>query len=178
MPKRVAFFIMLIVCIGSFPSGKAGASQEASIDIDLASRYFEELKEISEKDNGRLWRVNLYGKVLFVDPASRAVVANQQNMLNTFKKRGNVFIGELAKEINPANTAADLYGEKWTMVIWDHLSRDNKQDRNWLLAHESWHRIQKGIGFPPVNTDNSHLTWTIHEMKGKNPLSPCGRGSG
>jgi hypothetical protein len=157
MSKRVAFFIMALLCLGLFHYVKTDGNHETSIDVNLASQYFEELKNILDKDNGWLWGVNLYGKVLFVDPASRVIVANQQNKLNTFKKEGTVFIGELEKEVNLANTAVDLYGEKWTMVIWDHIPRDNKYDRDWLLAHESWHRIQQDIGLPPMTTDNSHL---------------------
>ena len=157
MFKRIAFFIIILLCLGSFHYGKAAGGNGTSIDVNLASQYFEELKNILEEDNGRLWGVNLYGKVLLVEPASRSIVANQQNKLNSFKKEGEVFVGELEKEVNIANTAVDLYDEKWTMLIWDHISGDNKYDRNWLLAHESWHRIQEDIGLPPMNTDNSHL---------------------
>jgi hypothetical protein len=52
-------------------------SLASSIDPALARGYFDEAKALSAKDAGRLWGVELYGPMLFADPVSRAVVANQ-----------------------------------------------------------------------------------------------------
>ena len=43
------------------------------------------------------------------------------------------------------------------MVNWNHIPKDDYYMRNWLLAHESWHRIQEDLGLPPKIEDNSHL---------------------
>lgn len=153
MIKRVIILALFLNDLVAFSINKS----ECPIDLKLASQYFSELKESCEKDNGHLWGINLYGKILFADPDSRMAVANQQNKLETFQKEGNVFVGKLEKKVNVANTAADLYGEKWTMVNWHHINKEDDYKRQWLLIHESWHRIQETIGFPSINVDNSHL---------------------
>jgi len=48
------------------------------IDTRLAERYFREAKEIAADDAGTLWGVSLDGPIVFVDPDSRAFVANNR----------------------------------------------------------------------------------------------------
>lgn len=63
----------------------------------LAEKYFSELKEILDIDNGNLWGINLYGPIMFVDPETREVIANKQPKDSSFTKKGNVYYGVLPK---------------------------------------------------------------------------------
>ena len=123
--------------------------------INQAEEYFIEANLISEKDNGYLWGMKLYGPMLFVNPENRMIVANQQDKEGHLERSGNVYTGELPKEENIANTAFDWLGYKWTMIIWP-LPED-KFNRANLMMHELFHRIQDTLGFPAQNPSNNHL---------------------
>lgn len=95
-------------------------------------------------DAGALWGVRLCGPTLFVERNTRAVVANEP-----------VPASVLPKEIGIANTAVDWNGKHWTMVVWP-LPGD-AYARRVILAHESFHRVQERLGFPPTGPSNGHL---------------------
>lgn len=96
------------------------------------------------RDAGALWGVRLCGPTLFVERTTRAVVANEP-----------VPAPVLPKEIGIANTAVDWNGKHWTMVVWP-LPED-AYARRVILAHESFHRAQDRLGFPPTGPSNGHL---------------------
>jgi hypothetical protein len=130
-------------------------AQDSTININLARQYFEEAKSTSHRDNARLWGTTLYGPMLFVDPAKRDVVANEQARDGHLAFRDGVWLGKLPQKENIANTATTWAGTKWTMIIWP-LPQDHSQ-RVRLMMHELFHRIQDEIGLPGSNPTNSHL---------------------
>ena len=75
---RFAFSILLVLaqaavaCSQSAPAGKS-----SPIDLELAKTYFAEARQLAERDGGRLWGKSLAGLLLFVEPRTRFVVANQ-----------------------------------------------------------------------------------------------------
>lgn len=97
-----------------------------------------------DRDAGRLWGVGLCGPTLFVERGTRAVAGNEP-----------VPSATLPKEIGIANTAVDWNGKHWTMVVWP-LPEDSYA-RHVILAHESFHRVQDGLGFPATGPSNAHL---------------------
>ncbi len=129
--------------------------QELPIDTKQAYQYFREMQNISLQDNGKLWGISFYGPMLFADPTTRTIVANQADLEGNLTKQGEVFIGKLPVEKNIANTAMDWSGVKWTMIIWP-LPED-QYDRARIMAHESFHRFQDSLGLPATNPANSHL---------------------
>jgi hypothetical protein len=131
------------------------AVENLPIDFALAYQYFQEADALCKQDNGKLWVVSLSGPMLFVDRETRQVAANQIDKSGYLTKQENVFVGKLPDEMPIANTAIDWAGVKWTMVVWP-LPGD-KFERAWLMAHESWHRIQSEIGLPPSMPSNNHL---------------------
>jgi hypothetical protein len=104
---------------------------------------FDELRAMCAHDNGRMWGVDLCGPTMIVDRQSRAVAANQPAPAT------------LPKEIGIANTAVEWNGVHWTMIVGP-LPEDAFA-RRMLLAHESFHRVQEGFGFPPTQPANTHL---------------------
>lgn len=110
---------------------------------------------ICDRDHGALWGVSLCGPVLLVDPATRALFANQADLENYLKRNGDVFTGTLPEAINIANTAVDWAGKKWTMI---RLPLPEAEDRRAvLMGHEMWHRIQGDLGLAASGAGNDHL---------------------
>ncbi len=97
-----------------------------------------------DRDGGRMWGVGLCGPTLFVERGTRAVVGNEPLPAEV-----------LPKNIGIANTAVDWNGKHWTMVVWP-LPED-AYARRVILAHESFHRVQEGLGFPATGQPNAHL---------------------
>ncbi|HKG20785.1 MAG TPA: hypothetical protein VKC34_02715, partial [Blastocatellia bacterium] len=137
------------------PLALDAAPQGAPIDAALAHSHFQEARALCERDDGKLWGVSLCGPMLFVDRATRTVVANRGDREGRLTRDGEVFIGKLPERVNVANTATDWAGVRWTMIIWP-LPED-KFDRADLMAHELWHRVQTDIGLPGSGPSNNHL---------------------
>lgn len=153
MVNRVTHIFPVVVTLLTLVAG--AAAQSASIDTKLAARYFQQLKQTSERDGGKTWGVALYGPLLFVDPRSGNVVANQADLEHKLVPQDGVFVGTLPREINPANTAFDWAGVHWTMVMWP--VSEFRQPRERLLLHECFHRLQEKLGLPARDAVNSHL---------------------
>src|SRR5215211_1789470 len=130
-------------------------AQSSSIDSKLAAQYFQQLKQTSDRDGGRTWGVALHGPIMFVDPRSGNVVANQADLEHKLVAQDGVFVGTLPREINPANTAFDWAGVHWTMLMWP--VSEFRQPRERLLLHECFHRLQEKLGLPARDAVNSHL---------------------
>ncbi len=144
-------------------------AQSMPIDIPSARRYFEELHQLGMADHGKLWGREVDGPIFFVDPQSRSVVASEPDSNGLFHSGGGVWTGTLPQEINAANTAIDIHGKRWTIVMWP--VPDDRYARQRLLMHESFHRIQPLIGIPGSDPSNAHLatldgrTWTRLEWR-------------
>lgn len=131
------------------------AAQSSSIDTKLVAQYFRQLKQTSDRDGGKTWGLALYGPIMFIDPRTGNVVANQADAEHKLAPQDGVFVGKLPNEINPANTAIDWAGVHWTMVMWPVA--ELRQPRERLLLHECFHRLQEKLGLPARDAVNSHL---------------------
>lgn len=157
---KKSFYYVVLVLVLCFSS--TSCSQSKSNPMEKAAPCFENLKKVSDADNGKLWGKTLYGPTMFVDVQTRNLVANQQNKEDSFEQKGDLFFGHLPDDIIIANTAIDYCGENWTCVIWDG-NRDQMTNTH-LLIHESWHRIQDEIGLPACGSFNQHLDETEGEL--------------
>ncbi len=108
-----------------------------------------------KKDHAQLWGNSLEGPIIFVDRQTRFAVANQADLAETLTPIDGVFVGQLPANVMVSNTAIDWNNSKWTMLLWPLPEESN--ERNLLLAHESWHRIQDQLGFPSSGATNDHL---------------------
>ena len=133
----------------------AAAQSPASIDTKLAAQYFRQLRETSDRDGGKTWGFVLYGPIMFVDPGSGRIVANQADLEHKLVAQDAVFVGTLPREVNPANTAFDWAGVHWTMVLWP--VSEFRQARERLLLHECFHRLQEKLRLPARDAVNAHL---------------------
>lgn len=152
--RRARFpVLMYTVCIVSI--ARSAVSVHGGIDRAHAARYFAEARAVCARDGGKLWGVSLYGPMMFVDPPSREIVANQADPKGRLSEADGVFVGTLPAALNVANTAVDWAGTRWTMLVWP-LPED-QTTRARLMTHELWHRVQDSLGFPASNPSNAHL---------------------
>lgn len=106
---------------------------------------FESVKEICDKDNGKLWGVNLYSPVIGID-SLRNIVSNVSDAPKTFPANLPV-----------ANSTIELDGKRWTTILWP-ISGDFKHQVI-ILVHEMFHYRQPELGiWPERNPNNSHLS--------------------
>lgn len=121
---------------------------------DSIPNYFNEIKTAT-KNNYQLWKNDLYGPILLVDPKTRQVFANEPDPAGILKKSINIYSGHLPENVNIANTSIQWSGKKWAMIMLP--LPQGKYERINLLAHELFHRAQPQLGFILYNTDNNHL---------------------
>lgn len=138
-----------------FLTASVAWAKEPPIDLKLAGEYFEDAQTASQRDHGALWGVELGGPILFVDPETRVVVANQSDAEGKLEHRDAVYIGKLPDAVGVANTATQWAGVGWTMVMWP--LPEFRQPRVRLLMHECFHRVQSQIGLPATDSTNSQL---------------------
>ncbi|HEX6625111.1 MAG TPA: hypothetical protein VF064_15475 [Pyrinomonadaceae bacterium] len=146
----------LALCAGLLLSLHPARARGGPIDAALAAQYFREARAACERDGGRLWGVSPCGPVLFVEPQTRAVVANQPDAEGQLAKQGDVLVGKLPARQPIANAAVDWAGVKWAMIVWSFLTKDEFQ-RVKMMAHESFHRVQHELKFPVAGGGNDHL---------------------
>lgn len=131
------------------------APAAAAPDPGEAAFIFSEAKEICDRDGGSLWGQTLCGPIMLVDPADRAVVANQADPLGKLKPEGSHFVGRLPDQVILSNSPTDWEGVRWTQILWPPNSET--MIRRVFLAHELFHRIQPALGLSRPEAPNHHL---------------------
>lgn len=124
------------------------------IPVKEARALFAEAEAVSDGGEA-LWGVGLYGPMLFVDRASRAVVANRPDGEGRLEERDGLWVGVLPQDVGIANTGIDWAGERWTMLVWPLTP--NRYARRVLMVHEMFHRIQPELGHVLSSGPNVHL---------------------
>lgn len=99
-----------------------------------------------DRDRGRLWGRSVCGPIVFAEHGTREAVQIADGILTPTRVPDSIGI---------ANTAVDWDGKRWTMVVWP-LPK-SAIARRALLAHESFHGVQKDLGLPMTNPANAHL---------------------
>lgn len=106
---------------------------------------FRYVEKLCNRDNGKLWGVNIYSPVIGID-SLRNVVSNVPDAPVTFPP-----------DMPVANSTIELDGRRWTMVMWP-LSGD-KLTQSRLLVHEMFHYRQPELGLDPDHMpNNAHLS--------------------
>lgn len=152
---RTALFATVLLCWNI----TIALTQSPSIDVKAAAKYFQEAREAADRDGGRLWGRSLNGPILFVDPITRQVVANQgdtQGLLTPADGVDGVFVGRLPVSQPLANATMTWGGVRWATILWLFVTPDPLQHVK-LMIHESFHRIQNELKFPLSGAINNHL---------------------
>ncbi len=143
------FLIIILLLLNSLTS----TGQIQTLE-DTLSNYLDETRAVTFANKG-LWGLDLYSPILFADPNTRIVYANDSDVDGILKQSKRLYIGQLPKSINIANTALTWGGKRWAMIILP-LPND-KHDRLNLITHELFHRVQPQLNFNLNNADNNHL---------------------
>jgi len=128
-------------------------AQTTDSSAQKAALYFHQA-EIAAKDQ-KVWRAKLYGPMLLTDPQTRLTFANEPDSAGLLHPVAGIYEGYLPSAVMVANTAIDWEGKKWSVMLWP-LPQD-RDDRVNLMLHESFHRIQEGIGLPERSPTVDHL---------------------
>lgn len=149
MPRpSLRFPVLLLLLFGAGLSGQ----QLPSI---TPSQFFQEARKAWSAEGGLIWGKSLAGPTLLVDPSTRQVWASELDTEGQLKDQDGQFVGKLPKEVGIANTAMEWAGKRWSMVL---LPLPEKAiDRQVLLIHESWHRIQPNLDLDVPDLSNGHL---------------------
>ena len=155
--KRVVMIVpVLCLSLACLRSGAQVANDHGAIPQGKAKDYFREAERLCGLDNGKLWGVSTCGPILFVDPKTREVVASQQDRNGLLRRDGDVWVGQLPNSENIANTAVEWSGTYWSEMFWP-LPEDDAAERDTLMEHELYHRIQKQLNLSPGTVENAHL---------------------
>ncbi len=144
----------LFVCVTAVALGLAFSARAQPYAMERAAAA--ELQSMCAADRGELWRVNLCGPLIVVDPATHRVWASQADdgrLLTSLNDGG--WTGVLPQGVPVANTTVTWSGVRWIMLIGP-LPQDATQ-RRVLVAHEAWHRIQEQIALALQPSDAAHL---------------------
>jgi hypothetical protein len=150
MPMR--FAVLMFTCAVA----SAAPSAPSPIDVTQAKAAFAEAEAVSDQEGGRLWGKKLYGGLFFVDPETRAVVANEPDSEGVLHAADGVYVGTLPQEIIVSNAPMEWQGKRWTMLMWPTVPTDTI-DRRIAFAHELFHRIQPGLGLMALDSPNLQL---------------------
>jgi hypothetical protein len=140
----------------AMPSGASSVATPLPLTPANAAKYFAEAAHGCRADGGKLWGVSMCGPMLFVDPATRHVVASQADADGQLKRAAyGTFTGTLPSDQTIANTSATWSGTRWIELMWP-LPTDAAK-RCTLLAHESYHFVQAHVVPMIRNGDNTQL---------------------
>jgi hypothetical protein len=150
VPTRFAL-LMFICAIAS-----AAPPAPSPIDTAQAKAAFAEAEAVSNNEGGRLWGKKLYGRLFFVDPETRTVVANEPDLDGVLHAANGVYVGTLPQEIIVSNAPIEWQDKRWTMLMWPTIPTDTI-DRRITFAHELFHRIQPELGLMAPDSPNLQL---------------------
>lgn len=135
-------------------SALTGQAQTSDTASQLAVFYFKEAAAASQ--NQSVWKENVYGPMLLVDPSSRVTYANTPDSAGILQPDGGIYKGVLPTTVMIANTSIFWEGRRWSVILWP--LPDNRDDRVALMLHESFHRIQHDLGLPERSPTVDHLS--------------------
>ncbi|MEM9303810.1 MAG: hypothetical protein AAGE01_16960 [Pseudomonadota bacterium] len=101
------------------------------------------------------WPIELCGPMLIADRTSGLLIANQADPEGRLRAVDGVFTAAIPEGLGLANTAVDLWGTRWALVVAPLPQEAAERDR--LLLHESFHRIQPQLGLPTIDAGNGHV---------------------
>jgi len=119
---------------------------DAQVQPQLAQRWFEEATKLCERDAGRLWGVSLCGPMVIVDQATGTRATSQPEPE-----------GQPPRLPGFADGPVSWGGLRWFSWPLYMLADKTADERQRIMLHGLFHRIQAELGFTPSNGLNEHL---------------------
>jgi DNA-binding phage protein len=116
--------------------------------VEKASKYFKDIEEICNLDNGKLWSKNLYGPLIFVDRTSRYIFSNYPDQQGLLKQKDGIYTGTFPKELIVNVAPVYFGGTRFAMVPLPANDDENAVKRRSI--HSLFHRYQENLGIAPV----------------------------
>jgi len=124
----------------------AATGADAQVQPQLARRWFEEATKLCERDAGRLWGVSLCGPMVIVDQATGTRATSQPEPE-----------GQPPRFPGFADGPVSWGGLRWFSWPLYMLADKPADERQKVMLHGLFHRIQPELGFTPGNGFNEHL---------------------
>ena len=118
----------------------------AQVDQERARAYFTEVQALCERDGGRLWGVALCGPMVIGDLRTQTFATSQPAP-----------DAPRPRLVGLVNAPVQWDGEIWGAYIWDFVAKATPRDRNELLLHELFHRVQPQLGLTVPALASEHL---------------------
>ena len=140
-----------------------------SVDTAGTGNALEHFAQSCRTAAQAIWGPSLCGPIALVDPRTRLVITNSALPGAGLTAAGTVWTGRLPDSVLIANTAFRWQGTDIAMVMLPLPS--DAFDRAALLAHESFHRIQKSLDLSASDAPSLHLdsregrTWLRLEVQ-------------
>lgn len=149
---------VLMASLGLLPFAPtlALAASPTPTEIAEAKSVFADAQALSIKEGGRLWGLPLYGRMLLVIPATRAVIANQPDPQRLLRSEDGIYVGTLPEDVVLSDAPTEWEGVRWTQLRLPALPPD-AMTRSITLAHEMFHRIQPELHLAANATANPQL---------------------
>jgi len=123
--------------------------KETYMTPEKAINYFSKIREVCDRDGGKLWGKNLFSPVMFVDRTSRKVVASHADAEEILRFRDGVYTGLYPRENIILITASEFGGTLYGLVP---LPQEEDEYRIVSRAiHSLFHVYQKSIGIDPAS---------------------------
>lgn len=148
-------FFRLCIAFMMFTAISVDAQSPSPIVPTKAAAAFAEARLVSDHEGGRHWGMALYGAMFFVDPETRAMIANEADVQGVLHREGDVYVGTLPAGVIIADSPVEWAGKRWTMLRWP-LPEDSFT-RRVKFAHELFHRIQPALHLNAPDTLNLQL---------------------
>jgi len=149
MMKNWIFYSLLLFLVSC-----KGEISNTYLTPEKASQYFKDIEDICNRDNGKLWGKNLYGPIMFVDRATRYIVANQSDEEGLLKGKDGIYTGTFPKERIINNSPLNFGGTLFAMAPIP-LQEDAYRIKTRAIR-SLFHRFRQteGIVSGSYNTDN------------------------
>ncbi len=108
-------WLLLPLCLLFFSCKEK--TTETYFTSEKATQYFREVKEICDRDNGKLWGRNLYGPLMFIDRVTRKITANQSDNEGLLKLKDGVYTGLYPKEQIINNSQVNFGGTRFATAL-------------------------------------------------------------
>src|SRR5437868_11071648 len=131
---------VLLVLLG------AAAAADAQVQPQRAERYFKEATALCERDAGRLWGVSLCGPMVIVDQATGTRATSQPEPEGPPPRLQGFVDGPVL-----------WGGVRWFSFPLSMLPANDADERQQLMLHGLFHRIQPELGLITDEGFNEHL---------------------
>lgn len=125
-------------------------------EIAKAKAVFADAQNVSAREGGNLWGIPLYGRMLLVIPATRAVIANKPDPQHLLKSGDGVYVGTLPDDVILSDAPTEWEGVCWTQLRLPAIPK-NAMTREITLAHEMFHCIQPKLHLAANTPANPQL---------------------